>query len=344
MSPRPTGPLRPSRHPGRAGTVALVVLGAAGATVVAPGAFGLAGTVGWTQAVAVRGLVGAAAAAAGLVGALGLVGLRRRPESAARTALAGATTVCLAVAVTQGGVLVARGTVGDPLPAPGATGELTVVAANTLGGSADPVALADLLVQVGADVVSLPETDARAARLVTAELARRGVAVQSFTAPAAPPVSPTTLLVADRLGPHRVVASPDGGPGAVVVAPADRAGPLLAAVHPFPPLGLASTATWRTRSRQAADVCRSAADAVVAGDFNATVDHPALAHLGPCRDAAAERGASAGGTWPQRLPAALGAPLDHVLATAATWRVTSFSTAPLPGSDHRAVVARLVRR
>lgn len=44
------------------------------------------------------------------------------------------------------------------------------------------------------------------------------------------------------------------------------------------------------------------------------------------------------------VPALLGGALDHVVVTAAQWRVLSYSEAPLPGSDHRAVLVRLQRR
>lgn len=332
----------------------LVAALAAAVTVVAPGAFGLAGTAGWAQLVTLRGLVGVAAGVVGLVGVLGVgvVGALRSRRTGQRPwrspgllLVAGLGVLGLAVAAAQTGILTARGTGADPLPDAGRSdGQLTVVVANTLVGAAEPGPLAELVARVGADVVSLPETDPAAGARIAAAIASRGIAVHAFTAPPVGPVSATTLLVADRLGPHLVVTGPDGGPGAVAVRPVSGDGPLIAAVHPFPPFGIAATATWRHRSRQAVDVCRSVPDAVVAGDLNATPDHPALQHLAPCVDAAAERGAAAAGTWPQSLRPSLAAPLDHVLVTGARWAVVAFSTAALPGSDHRAVVVRLARR
>jgi len=52
------------------------------------------------------------------------------------------------------------------------------------------------------------------------------------------------------------------------------------------------------------------------------------------------------GTWPAFLPALLGAPIDHVLATPG-WTVSGFTVVQDldgAGSDHRPVVAQLTPR
>lgn len=362
--------------------VVLVVLTAFEVTVVAPGWFGLAGYLPWAQLVSLRGLIGVAAAGSGILALAGW-GVsrpvtrdhrrqqdrgrqrqrdrrrpsdRRRPRtrgrSAGRLLLAGSALLQLAVLVAEFGVVGVRGYSTDPLPrdphAPRASAagpaELTVVVANTMLGRADPQPLAELAARVGADVVSLPEAGTGEGGRVRAALGDRGITVAGFTTPQVGVVSPTTLLVSDRLGSYAEVAQSDGGPGAVTVGPVGHAGPLIAVAHPFPPLGRRRTATWRALARRAVDVCRSAPDVVLAGDFNATVDHPALQDLAPCVDAASQRGAAAYGTWPDSIPPVLGGALDHVLVTAARWRVVSYSVAPIPGSDHRAVVVRLQRR
>ncbi|KTR93270.1 hypothetical protein NS220_13200, partial [Microbacterium testaceum] len=92
-------------------------------------------------------------------------------------------------------------------------------------------------------------------------------------------------------------------------------------------------------------------DVILAGDLNSTLDH--LAGLGrdggtvgECRDAAAEAGAAAVGTWPVRLPTGLAAPIDHVLVGSA-WEVRGFEVRTDfddAGSDHRPIVATLSRR
>jgi endonuclease/exonuclease/phosphatase family metal-dependent hydrolase len=81
---------------------------------------------------------------------------------------------------------------------------------------------------------------------------------------------------------------------------------------------------------------------VLMGDFNATLDHGPLRRLLATgyRDAAAERGAGLVPTWPflrYRVPWVT---LDHVLVTEPV-TVAAVAVRPIPGSDHRAVVAEL---
>ncbi|WP_349306923.1 endonuclease/exonuclease/phosphatase family protein [Cellulomonas sp. ES6] len=117
------------------------------------------------------------------------------------------------------------------------------------------------------------------------------------------------------------------------------------AVHTRAPSARGSMPQWVAHVQGVADVCRSTPGAVVAGDLNATLDHPGLADLGPCVDAAAATGAAGLGTWPADVPRVLGAPIDHVLVDARVWRVTGFGVLPRTGtSDHRPVVAHLARR
>lgn len=342
----------------RAARAATALGGLLAVGAVTPGALRLAGAHGPAQLVSLRGLVGAGTGMLGLVGALTVRGLARTravspepesPHTAARgsaaRAVAGLSAVSVLATAAQAGILLARGLRTDPLPTPDPTGAtLTVVVANTLHGSALPGPLVDLLAGVGAEVIALPESDAVAAGPVVAGLRARGLAVQAFTSPVTGVVASTTLLVADRLGPHRLVRTGHGGPGTVAVVPVEGTGPLLAAVHPYPPRTRVTTAGWRVRARAAVEVGRSVPDAIVAGDFNATLDHPVLRRLAPLADAGRTRRAAGLGTWPQRVPRLLGAPIDHVLATAARWQVRSYSLAVLPGSDHRAVVVRLASR
>ncbi|WP_412098034.1 endonuclease/exonuclease/phosphatase family protein [Microbacterium esteraromaticum] len=108
---------------------------------------------------------------------------------------------------------------------------------------------------------------------------------------------------------------------------------------------------WEEGLRWVADVCTSAGgDVVVAGDFNATVDHLAGlgtdGHLiGACDDAALEAGGAGSGTWPSDAPAWLASPIDHLLhgssCTAEGFRVLDRDPG---GTDHRPVVAVLGRQ
>lgn len=274
----------------------------------------------------------------------GIVALVRR-----RAAVALGLAVALsAAALGNGAVLLARGIGGST-----GEGDLTVAVWNTYGGGAPPDAIARLVRESGADVVSLPETDADAAAEVVGILRRDGIEMTAATVQAAPgdrPV-PTSLLVSDALG--RYVLEPAAGstPGAPsgVWRPVDGTGPTLIAAHPLPPLPLIVD-EWSTGIDWVAQQC-TGPDVILAGDLNSTLDH--LSGLGrdggvvgDCQDAAQQAGAAARGTWPTSLPAAFAAPIDHVLVGSA-WSVRGFEVRTDfddAGSDHRPVVAVLVRR
>jgi endonuclease/exonuclease/phosphatase (EEP) superfamily protein YafD len=90
---------------------------------------------------------------------------------------------------------------------------------------------------------------------------------------------------------------------------------------------------------------------VVAGDFNATLDHEPMRRLlrTGLRDAARQANSGWQPTWPGATDAAGALPigvrliaLDHVLADR-YYSAISTSTYPIARSDHRALVARLAR-
>ncbi|WP_445190275.1 endonuclease/exonuclease/phosphatase family protein [Pseudonocardia sp. Cha107L01] len=81
---------------------------------------------------------------------------------------------------------------------------------------------------------------------------------------------------------------------------------------------------------------------VVAGDVNATLDHAALrAATDGAQDVAAERGLGLVSTWPTAWPRWFGVQIDHVF-TAGGVHPADARVLQLPGSDHRALLARLV--
>lgn len=277
------------------------------------------------------------------VGAALVAVLRRRWGVAAGLAI-----VLGAASVGNGVVLLGRGSGGSV-----AEGQLVVAAWNPYGGGASAESIARLVRETGADVVSLPETDAVAAAEVVDILARDGIRMTAATLEAEPgddPV-PTSLLVATALGSYALDESAGSTPGAPsgVFRPVQGGGPTIVAAHPLPPLPLIMS-EWTASMDWVAAQC-SHPDVIVAGDLNSTLDH--LAGLGDgdgtvgqCRDAAAQAGAASVGTWPVRLPTGLAAPIDHVLVGSA-WEVRSFAVLTDfddAGSDHRPIVATLSRR
>lgn len=311
--------------------VAAALVAAVGAVLTLP--LG-AGTFVVAQLVSFRALLGLAA----LVPAVVLLAV-----PAARRMLWPVGAVLVAVALGHAGVLLARSLPATgPAEAAGAE-PVTVLSFNTL----DVVPAADLVALVrrtGADVVVLPETSQRTAAAVQAGLASAGTPMQVLTAPGSvPTIAGTALLVSPAVGgAYRSEPLPTRLGS---LRASSTSGPTLVAAHPTAPITRSAMATWRDETATVARACALTPGAVVAGDLNATLDHPGLSDLGPCVDAARAAGRGAVGTWPADAPEVLAAPIDHVLVDARAWRVVGFEVlGATGGSDHRPVVARLVRR
>ena len=297
------------------------------------------------QAVSFRGATAAAAAGGAVVlTAVGLVSHRLR------SLLGVAALLLLGYAIGVGALLVARGVGAPDLPVAGRY-DVTVLSWNTLGDSVPAEAVARIAAEQDADVVALPETTEGRATAVARLLAARGHRYRVFSADqqAGVPARSTSLLVARDLGRYARVA--DVGdthdvPSVVVEPAAGQNGPRIVAVHTLAPYR-PDPAGWRADLRWVADRCADG-NVLLAGDFNATLDHvdglgTRSGQLGACRDAALATRNAAVGTWPTMLPALVGAPIDHVLATP-NWRFTGFrvlTDEDSAGSDHRPVLARL---
>lgn len=113
----------------------------------------------------------------------------------------------------------------------------------------------------------------------------------------------------------------------------------VVAVHPMQPL--TSHQQWAADLRGLPGTEKQGPVRILAGDFNATLDHAALRRvldLGYA-DAAHQAGASLQGTWPQ-LSSLPPIALDHVLVDTRV-AVRGFEVIEVPRSDHKAVLATL---
>jgi len=327
----------------------IVVLGSAvlAAVLVWPQGFGLQNQWVAAHVVALRG----AAAVGGGVGAV-LFALLAIPRATRRFGIAMAVVLAL-FATGNVAVLAARGVGGSE--AAGDAASVTVLSWNTLGEVPDASTIADLALDEGADVVVLPETTDPLGEEVAIAMREGGnpmwVHTQSFDDIAK--ARSTTILISPDLGDYEVVSVQAPGPPGntntlptVVADPIDGDGPRIVAVHAVAPIRW-ELRNWRSDLDWLAEQC-AGENVIMAGDFNATVDHFAGrgidgGDLGRCRDAAVAAGAGAIGTWPTDVPRLLGSPIDHVLATPG-WRVDAFRVLDGyddAGSDHRPVVATL---
>jgi endonuclease/exonuclease/phosphatase (EEP) superfamily protein YafD len=225
-------------------------------------------------------------------------------------------------------------------------GELRVLTVNAEYGRAD---VADLVAQVRSrkiDVLSVQElTPELVAGLGAAGL--RGELPHSVLRPEEGytgtgiwsrwPVTPLGDIPGTQSATPRARVQPPSGPPFTVIA-----------VHPTAPAGLGTDKMWRTDLHLVRDVIRETAGGgngplVVAGDFNATRDHALFRELlAPGLDDALD--VAPGGPWLGfTFPVGQGYPplmrLDHILFTRHGLHCVSAATVPVPGTDHRGVVA-----
>lgn len=320
-----------------------VVLGAALslALLVWPQALGLERQPIFAHAVSLRAL--AAIAAGALAIGFAVLAMSARPVRLLASALA---VLLIAFAGATTAVSLDRGT--DNTELTDQSEDVTVLSWNTLGDAPGAAAIAELVWREDADIVSLPETSRGLGDEVAAMLhPDRPMTVLALDYGESTSRS-TTLLVSAALGDYRI--DEDAPATAVlptlVAVPVDGTGPTIVAVHtlaPIPPM----IAAWDADLRIVASMC-TADSVILAGDFNATVDHFAGlgtlsgADLGRCSDAALAAGAAGLGTWPTWLPAPLGSPIDHVLTTP-DWQVLAVRIGATDdsGSDHRPLVVQL---
>jgi len=118
----------------------------------------------------------------------------------------------------------------------------------------------------------------------------------------------------------------------------------IKAVHPRPPVTFEAAPDWR-RAIEALPSSDGTGDVrILAGDFNATLDHPELRALldRGYTDAADATGEGWTHTWPAgtKSDRALPLTIDHVLVDERV-RVEKVTVVDIPRSDHRAVIAVL---
>jgi endonuclease/exonuclease/phosphatase (EEP) superfamily protein YafD len=329
---------------GRVLAAALLLFAAlVGALALWPQLFGAERTFGVAQIVSLRGAATAVAILAAV--SLTLVALLA-PYT--RRFVASLAVLLLAFAAGNAAVLSSRGFGGKEFQKAVGT-EITVLSWNTLGDAPGVEAIVDLALDAQADVVALPETTLPTADEVARLLGEAGKPMWPLTVAFDRELKArsTSLLISADLGEYRVEdgLGNTGQLPSVVAVPADGDGPTIVAAHPVAPIE-DYMKQWRLDLEWLADIC-ARDNVIVAGDFNATVDHMSAygvdGELGDCHDGALATDAAAVGTWPTFLPPLLGAPIDHVMATA-DWQFTGMRVIQSRdhlGSDHRPVLAQL---
>lgn len=260
--------------------------------------------------------------------------LWRRPWGRVRRALMIAASVCL-IGLCLHVWWVAPAYVGEH---PSGRPDLTVLELNMLKGRADPVGTAALLRREHPDLVVLTEvTPGALAAVADAGAIGRGSPLPHVAGQALPGAAGVVVVSRFPLQDERTLPMRNSGYVLHVAAPEPFE---VVAVHSEQPA--IDIDGWRRD--QDAIVQQSkvlAGPRLVVGDLNATLDHP-----GPRRmladgmnDAAREANSGWQPTWPNAFELMA---IDHVLLSS-HFSAVSTSTAVVRHSDHRALVARLVR-
>lgn len=246
----------------------------------------------------------------------------------------------LVVVLLVGGAMVLPRAIADPLPTSG--GPLTVLAFNTFEGSADVDELAALIDRSRPDVISLEETGQEYAGRLAPLVEPLGYRIHTAEGNGSSDVHGVTALVAQGLGDVRVTTSGPTPSFPWVQVSGGRLGTLrFVAFHSVAPVP-GYVPQWEADLAGLQQWCGTPGPVVVAGDFNATLDHSALrAGMAGCADSADQRGAGLIPTWgPTARTRGIGPQIDHVL-TSGGIAAETFDVDDIAGSDHRAVLTRL---
>lgn len=214
---------------------------------------------------------------------------------------------------------------------------LRMLSANVTVGAVPPEAVVEIVRDRDVDLLSIqeltPEFDARLRAAGIEDLLPEDVV--------APVAGATGTGLYARL-PLRETEAPRGGPFEQVAAATSWRGVAFEAVsvHPPPPVSAQHVDGWHETFR---DLPRGDRPRILAGDFNATLDHRELRRLigSGYADAADATGDGLRTTWPadRGVP---GITIDHVLVTR-EFRPVRTEILPLPEGDHRAVYVELAR-
>lgn len=271
----------------------------------------------------------------GVLTLLALLTLTLRFERRAWPFAAGALVVLLV-----GASMVLPRTVADPPPTSGTP--FSVLAFNTYEGAADVEELADLIHAERPDVVALVEAGERYRSLLAPLVEPLGYRLHTSTPPGSPDVQGITALVAPGMGTVRARIGADTSAFPYIEVTAGALGALsFVAFHSVAPVP-GAVPLWRSDLELLERWCAGSTPAVIAGDFNATLDHSALREgTAGCADAADQRGRGLVPTWgPTQGTRAIGPQIDHVIVTGGIAAET-FAVHDIGGSDHRAVLTRL---
>lgn len=271
-----------------------------------------------------------------LAAAMALGGLGGVLVAGRRVARVTLAALCLLVLAVHGAIWLPWLTDESP----GSGTRLTVMTASLLHGRADMARISQEIRAQGVDVLVMTEVR----RATESRLRAAGVYdLLPHAVPRTPTGAGTVIRSRLRLTPLPAAGGPIGtsprNPAATMRLGQDLT---VRGVHPAPPVD-SRVRQWRTNLDNLTAWARDATGPVImAGDFNASVDHPGMRELleTGLRDAHEVAGAGRPPTWPRGRSVPPFVHIDHVLVRGVD--VDSAEEVRVPGTDHVAVLVHLV--
>ncbi len=220
-------------------------------------------------------------------------------------------------------------------PAPGP--QLVVATSNVRFGESDPARLLEIVRRERVDVLAIQEdTPDYTADATAAGLRKLLPYAAAKPAPGAKGVSLYSRYPVDEIAPTRYDFRSRGG---ILTLPGGQR-IHIRSVHPPPPFSPKNLVSWKRRIANLPGPTAGGVPTILAGDYNATLDHHPLRELldRGYRDAAEQAGEGWRPTWTNGRWATL--TIDHVLVPSRV-AVERVGVHDLPGSDHDVVLSRI---
>ena len=158
-------------------------------------------------------------------------------------------------------------------------------------------------------------------------------------------IAPVTVITKKDFSGYRMVKEDNMTSfGTVVLQAKDKAKPAIVGLHTAPPLPALMNDWKRDLVLIAHHLSKQYRDAIIIGDFNATMRHGAMNALGTYEDALSYLPKFGRGTWHTRLPSYFRTTIDHVLVPKDSYVVQAIQMVDFKVSDHACVFVSLAKK
>lgn len=208
-----------------------------------------------------------------------------------------------------------------------------------------------IFIDYDADIAVFPEFGGyskgeNAQRRVNDIFAEAGIDADSYDVFTSPPtagsIAPVTIIIKKAFATYELMDENSTMTmfGTVYLHSAIDGMPDIIGLHTSPPLP-GMMAYWNRDIGLIAELANAHKNAIILGDFNATMRHGSLSTIATHYDALETVSQFQRGTWPTKLPAFLRSSIDHILLPSSC-SVKNIETRKMDTSDHAAIFSELI--